>query len=135
MNITMKFPKRKLNLKRVDKTSAELKRLIETHVKDTLKHFKDPEGGWNLDKEFLVSEILYEVFGFHIGEEINQAFMNAGLKIVYTDNKSFVALEEDYKPIYMNKKTGTIHLVENTYDNTYVSKFSEAKGYVQIGRL
>lgn len=135
MRITIKFPKRKLKLNSVNKTDKEIKKIIAKRVKETLKHFKDELDGWKIDKSMFVSDILYDIFQQPIEDEINQALYNVRLKIIYTEGNAYISNVEEYKPIYMNVKSGKLHVVEDTMDNSYVFKYSEANGYYQIGKL
>ncbi len=133
--LSIELPKRKLELKDFSKTHSEIHKIIESNVKETIEHFKDSEGGWNLSRDHIISDILYGILGFHIHDEVNQAFMNEGLRLVYNNNETFVTLDEGYKPIYMNDKTGKIHLVEDSFNKAYIDKFSDKRGFTQIGRL
>jgi hypothetical protein len=130
--------KRDLRIEKVSKTKKQLLKIIRKHVESTNEHFKpDNEslGGWKLDKDFIKSEILYDIFGFHIEDEISQAFMNEGLVIEYVDNRSLIRTKEEYQPIYMNAKTGKLHVVKNSDDKSYLDKFKQSKGYFEIGNL
>lgn len=130
--------KRDLKVDKVSKTKKQLLEIIKKHVKFTNEHFKPDDerfGGWKLDKDCVQSEILRDIFGFHIEDEISQAFMNEGLVIEYVDNRSLIRTKEEYQPIYMNAKTGQLHIVENSDDKSYLNKFKESKGYFEIGTL
>lgn len=136
MKITIPRAKRPLKLKSVKVSSKKIQAIIEQEVKESLVHFKDEEnGGWRLDKSFLTGEIFRKVFGVLIGDEIDQAFINAGLSVSYGSDGSFVELKEGYKPIYFNEKTGKIKLVDDSDDKSYLSKYSSNKGWFCIGRL
>jgi hypothetical protein len=136
MKITIPREKRPLKLKSVKVSAKNLEAIIQQEVKESLVHFKDEEnGGWRLDKSYLTSEIFRKVFGVLIGDEIDQAFINAGLSISYGSDGSFVELKEGYKPIYFNEKTGKIKLVDDSDDKSYLSKYSSNKGWFCIGRL
>ena len=138
LSIRLSLPKRDLNIKAVSKTKEQLLEIIKKHVSEVSEHFKpelDSPGGWKLDKSYVESEILQDMFEFNIQDELNQAFMNEGLVIEYVDNKSFIRTKEEYRPIYMNAKTGRIHVVENSDDKSYLDKFTQSKGYFEIGVL
>jgi len=135
MKICMRGTKLDLNVKDVSKTKKQILSDILSEVKETAEHFKMEDGGWKLSKDFIDSTIINRILGFNIIDEISQAFMNEGLMIEYNDNGAFVRTEEEYMPIYMNERTGEIHLVENSDDKSYLSKFSTRNGYVEIGRL
>jgi hypothetical protein len=139
MRLRLSATKRDLKVDKVSKTKKQLLEIIRKHVESTNEHFKPDDdclGGWKLDKGFAQSEILYDIFGFHIEDEINQAFMNEGLLIEYTnEGAAFVRTEEEYHPIYMNERTGELHVIENSDDKSYFKKFRENNGYVFIGRL
>jgi hypothetical protein len=135
VQITLRMPKRDLQLKGVSKTKKQILKAISKEVKSTVKHFKMEDGGWKLSKDFIQSEILRNILGFSIEDEINQAFFNEGLLIEYTHEGDFVRTEEGYHPIYMNQKTGKLHVIENSDDKSYLEKFRESNGYVEIGRL
>jgi hypothetical protein len=136
MKITIPRSKRPLKLKSVKISAKKIQSIIEQEVNETLKHFKDEEnGGWRLGKSFLTSEIYRDVFGVLIEDEIDQAFINAGLTVSYGSDGSFVELKEGYKPIYFNEKTGKIKVVENSDNKSYLFKYSSEKGWVCIGRL
>jgi hypothetical protein len=138
MRLKLSAAKRDLKVEKVSKTKKQLLEIIRKHVESTNEHFKPDDdclGGWKLDKGFAQSEILYDIFGFHIEDEINQAFMNEGLVIEYVDNRSLIRTEEEYQPIYMNAKTGKLHIVKNSDDKSYLYKFKQSKGYFEIGRL
>jgi hypothetical protein len=137
MSIKLSLPKRDLKVEKVSKTKKQLLEIIEKHVSTVNEHFK-PEynpGGWKLDKDFVQSEILRDIFGFHIEDEISQAFMNEGLVIEYSNNMSLIRTKEEYHPIYMNAKTGKLYVIENSDDKSYLNKFKESKGYFEIGAL
>jgi hypothetical protein len=127
--------KRDLQVESVSKTKKQILEAISRAVENAMEHFNGEVGGWKLDKDFLQSEILRDIFGFCIEDEIIQAFMNQGLSIEYSGNRSLVRTKEEYQPIYMNQRTGKIHLIENSDDKTYLNKFSSRKGYTEIGRL
>ena len=133
--IGMKGTKRDLNVKGVSKTKRKILSDIISEVKETAEHFKMEDGGWKLNKAFIDESIINRVLGFNVIDEINQAFMNEGLTIEYTHNGVFVRTEEEYMPIYMNQRTGKIHLIKNSEDKTHITKFSESNGYVLIGKL
>lgn len=136
MKITILRSKRPLKLKNVKITAKQIEKIIKQEVKESLVHFKDEEnGGWRLDKSFLTSEIFRKIFGVLIGDEIDQAFINAGLSVSYGSDGSFVELKEGYKPIYFNEKTRKIKVVENSDNKDYLFKYSSKKGWVYIGRL
>lgn len=138
MSIKLSLPKRDLKVEKVSKTRKQLLEIIKKHVESRNEHFKPDDerfGGWKLDKDFIKSEILYDIFGFHIDDEIGQAFMNEGLVIEYADNRSFIRTKEEYYPIYMNAKTGKLYVIENSDDKSYLFKFKESKGYFEIGAL
>jgi hypothetical protein len=138
MKLRMSSPKRDLKVEKVSKTKKQLLEIIKKHVKFTNEHFKPDDerfGGWKLDKDFVQSEILRDIFGFHIEDEISQAFMNEGLVIEYVDNRSLIRTKEEYQPIYMNAKTGKLYIVENSDDKSYLHRFKESKGYFEIGAL
>jgi hypothetical protein len=138
MRLKLSATKRDLKVDKVSKTKKQLLEIIRKHVESTNEHFKPDDdclGGWKLDKSFAQSEIFYDIFGFHIEDEINQAFMNEGLVIEYVDNRALIRTKEEYQPIYMNVKTGKLHIVENSDDKSYLDRFKESKGYFQIGRL
>ena len=133
--IKLKGTKRDLNVKEVSKTKKQILSDILTEVRETAKHFKIADGGWKLNKDFIYSNIINRILGFNIIDEISQAFMNEGLLIEYNDDGAFVRTEEEYMPIYMNERTGEIHLIENSNDKTYINRFSMRNGYVEIGKL
>jgi hypothetical protein len=133
--ITMSGTKRDLNVKEVSKTKEQMLSLILSEVKETAEHFKIADGGWKLNKDFIDSAIIRRILGFNLIDEISQAFMNEGLLIEYTDSGAFVRTKEEYMPIYMNKRTGKLYIVENSDDKSYIDKFSEGNGYVEIGKL
>jgi len=130
--------KRDLKVDKVSKTKKQLLEIIKKHVEFTNEHFKPDDerfGGWKLDKDCVQSEILRDIFGFNIEDEISQAFMNEGLVIEYADNRSLIRTKEEYQPIYMNAKTGKLYIVENSDDKSYLYRFKESKGYFEIGCL
>ena len=131
----LKATKRDLNVKEVSKTKKQILSDILSEVKETAKHFKRADGGWKLNKDFIDSTIINKILGFNVIDEISQAFMNKGLLIEYNDDGAFVRTEEEYMPIYMNKRTGKLYIVENSDDKSYIGKFSEGSGYVKIGKL
>lgn len=133
--IQMSGTNRDLNVKAVSKTKKQILSDILREVKETAEHFKIEEGGWKLDKDFVDCDIIQKILGFNIVDEIGQAFINEGLVIEYNDSGAFVRTKEEYVPIYMNERTGKIHLVENSDDKSYLGKFSTRNGYVEIGRL
>jgi hypothetical protein len=133
--ITIPACKRDLQLKDVSKTKKQILNAINREIETTVEHFNLEDGGWKIRKDSIQFEILREIFGFSIEDEINQAFINEGLLIEYTEKGAFVRTEEEYHPIYMNKKTGKLHVIENSDDKSYFKKFRENNGYVFIGRL
>ena len=134
--IKMSGTKRDLNVKEVSKTKKQILSDILREVNSALEHFNLEDGGWKLRKDYIQSEILRNIFGFSIEDEINQAFINEGLVIEYTnEGAAFVRTEEEYHPIYMNERTGELHVIENSDDKSYFKKFRESNGYVFIGRL
>lgn len=138
LSIKLSATKRDLNIEAISKTKGQLLKIIKKHVSEVNEHFK-PEygnpGGWKLDKGFVQSEIFYDIFGFNIEDEINQAFMNEGLVIEFVDNMSLIRTKEEYCPIYMNAKTGKLYVIENSDDKSYLDKFKESNGYFEIGVL
>lgn len=133
--IRMSATKRDLNVKEVSKTKKEILSDILSEVKETAEHFRIADGGWKLNKDFIDSTIIRRILGFNLIDEISQAFINEGLVIEYNDKGAFVRTKEEYQPIYMDQRTGKIHLIENSDDKTYLNKFSERNGYVEIGKL
>lgn len=136
MKIQIPCSKRKLKLKNVNITAKQIEKIIKQEVKEVLVHFNDEEhGGWRLDKSYIKSEIFRKIFGVLIGDEIDQAFINAGLLVSYGSDGSFIELKEGYKPIYFNEKTGKIKVVEDSDNKDYLFKYSSKKGWTCIGRL
>lgn len=135
MKITVPASKRDLQVNSVSKTKKKILDAINREIETTVEHFKMEDGGWKLRKDSIQSEILRDIFGFSIEDEINQAFINEGLVIEYTKEGAFVRTEEEYHPIYMNERTGKLHVIENSDDKSYIEKFRESNGYVEIGRL
>jgi hypothetical protein len=135
MKITIPTCKRDLQLKDVSKTKEQILDAINREIETAVEHFKIEEGGWKLRKDFIQSEILRNILGFSVEDEINQAFINEGLVIEYAKEGVFVRTEEEYHPIYMNERTGKLHVIENSDDKSYTFKFRECDGYVFIGRL
>lgn len=138
LSIKLSMPKRDLKIKGVSKTREQILEIIKKHVSEISEHFRsdrESPGGWKLNKDYIESEILQDVFEFNIQDELNQAFINEGLLIEYVDNKSLIRTSEEYCPIYMNAKTGRIHVVENSDDKSYLDKFKESNGYFEIGVL
>jgi hypothetical protein len=135
MKITIPTSKRDLQVKDVSKTKKKILDAINREIETTVEHFKMEDGGWKLRKDYIQFEILRDIFGFSIEDEINQAFINQGLVIEYTKEGAFVRTEEEYHPIYMNERTGKLHIVENSDDKSYFKKFRESNGYVFIGKL
>jgi hypothetical protein len=135
LQITLPMSKRDLKLKSVSKTKKQIAEAINKEVRSCIEHFNEEVGGWKLNKDFIQSQILGSIFGFSIEDEINQAFINENLIVEYNDRGSFVRTKEEYMPIYMNERTGKIHLVENSDDKTYLKRFTTRNGYVEIGRL
>jgi hypothetical protein len=136
MKITIPREKRPLKLKSVKVSAKNIEAIIQQEVAESLEHFNDEQnGGWKLDKSYLKSNIFCKVFGVLIESEIDQAFINAGLSLSYDSNGSFVELKEGYQPIFFNKKTGKIKLVEDSDNKAYLFKYSENKGWTYIGRL
>jgi hypothetical protein len=135
MKITIPASKRDLQLKDVSKTKKQILNAINREIETTVEHFKMEDGGWKLRKDSIQFEILRDIFGFSIEDEISQAFINEGLVIEYTKEGAFVRTEEGYHPIYMNERTGKLYVVENSDDKSYFKKFRESNGYVFIGRL
>lgn len=133
--IRMTGTKRDLNVKEVSKTKKQILSDILSEVKETAEHFRIEDGGWKLNKDFIDSAIITKILGFNVIDEISQAFMNEGLVVEFCSNGAYVRTEEEYMPIYMNERTGKIHLVENSEDKTYHDKFSLRNGYVEIGKL
>ena len=135
MKITIPASKRDLQLKDVSKTKKQILNAINREIETTVEHFKMEDGGWKLRKDSIQFEILRDIFGFSIEDEISQAFINEGLVIEYTKEGAFVRTEEGYHPIYMNERTGKLYVEENSDDKSYFKKFRESNGYVFIGRL
>jgi hypothetical protein len=127
--------KRDLQVNNVSKTREQILEAISREVESVVEHFNLEDGGWKLNKDYIQSEVIRNILGFNIEDEITQAFMNEGLVIEYAENRSLVRTKEEYHPIYMNEKTGKLHVIENSDDNTYVTRFSMRNGYVFIGRL
>ena len=85
MKITIAREKRPLKLKSVKVSANNLEATIRQEVEESLAHFNNEEnGGWKLDKSYLKSEIFRKVFGVLIEDEIDQAFINAGLSVSYS---------------------------------------------------
>ena len=135
LHITLPMSKRELKIKNVSKTKRQIIEAINKEVRSCIEHFNAEDGGWRLNKDFIQSQILGNIFGFSIEDEINQAFINENLIVEYNDRGSFIRTKEGYMPIYMNERTGKIHLIENSDDKTYLRKFTERNGFVEIGRL
>jgi hypothetical protein len=135
MKLTLPTCKRDLQLKDVSKTKKQILDAINREIETAVEHFKIEDGGWKLSKECIQSEILRNIFGFSIEDEVNQAFINEGLVIEYAKEGAFVRTEEAYHPIYMNERTGKLHVIENSDDKSYIFKFRECDGYVFIGKL
>ena len=138
MSIKLSATKRDLRVEKISKTKKQLLEIIKKHIESTNEHFRPDDerfGGWKLDKDFIQSEILRDIFGFHIEDEISQAFMNEGLVIEYVNNRTLIRTKEEYCPIYMNAKTGKLYVIENSDDKSYLFKFKESKGYFEIGAL
>ena len=135
MVITMSGCKQDLQVGDVSKTKKQILEVIRQEVKGVVEHFNLEEGGWKLSRESIEERILHSILGFPFEREINQAFINEGLAIEYTDSGTFIRTREEYHPIYMNVKTGKLHVIENSDDKSYIFKFRECDGYALIGKL
>jgi hypothetical protein len=135
MRIRLPTLKRSLNISDVVKTKQQISDVIDLMVSDTMEHFSRFEGGWKLDLRHIQNDAINTILGVDIFDEINQAFINAGLIIEYEDGIAFLKTEEPYCPIFMNTRTGKLHVVEDSDDKSYIFKFRESNGYVEIGRL
>jgi hypothetical protein len=135
VHIKWSTPKRDLKVKDISKTKQQILKDINKEIKNAIKHFNAVDGGWKLNKDYIQSQILLNIVDFCIEDEINQAFINAGLVIEYNEGGSFVRTKEEYHPIYMNQRTGKLYIVKNSDDKSYIYKFRECNGYVFIGKL
>ncbi len=137
--IKLRLPQFKRDLKIVDvvKTRQQIIEIIKEEVSDVVDHFErsDGFGGWKLDQSHIRSIIISKILGVNIEDEINQAIINTGLVIDFEDGGLFIKTKEPYHPIFMNIKTGKLHVVENSDDKSYIFKFRESAGYVEIGKL
>lgn len=116
-------------------TRSDIVKLIKKELKSSIDHFNLEDGGWRLDKQFITSQLLYKILGFHISDAVTNHFLNQGLVVSYEDGMSYVETREKYAPIYMNEKTGKLVIVKDSDDKSYIGRYTEAKGYVYIGRL
>ena len=135
LKITWSVPKRDLKVNRVSKTKKQILEIISREVEGVVEHFNIEDGGWKLSNYYLQSEIIRNILGFSIEDEINQALINEGLVIEYNNGMTFIRTKEEYQPIYMNERTGKLHVVKDSDDKSYVFKFRQCDGYVFIGNL
>lgn len=135
MKIVIPITKRALNVSDVSISAEQIKHILEKEVKSHTEHFNSEDGGWGLDKSFIVSDILYKILGSHIEDEINQAFINSGFTVSYNDGKSFIEHKEGYKPIFFNEFTGEIVVIDNSDDKSYLFKYKSKNGWYHIGKL
>lgn len=133
MKLVVKLPKTKLKAKSINLSDKDLIKIIEKRVKEVSSHFKND--GWKLNKTLIESDILFDIFGCEFSNLVDQALCNKGLVVEYNAEGSFIRTKEPYCPIFMNVKTGKIHLVTNSDDKSYIFKFSESNGFVEIGKL
>ena len=111
---------------------TKLEEILDKEATDMIEHFT--KSGWDLSRESIRENIIHQIFGIHLLEVIDQYLAKkANVTINVTDD--VFELNEEYKPIYMNDKTGEIVLVEDTKDKSFVFKYKESNGYTLIGRL
>ena len=111
---------------------TKLEEILDKEATDMIEHFT--KNGWDLNRESIRENIIHQIFGIHLLEVIDQYLAKkANVTINVTDD--VFELNEEYKPIYMNDKTGEIVLIEDIKDKSYVFKYKESNGYTLIGRL
>jgi hypothetical protein len=135
MIITMSGCKQDLQVSGVSKTKKQVLEIIRQEVKEVVEHFNLEDGGWKLSRESIEGRILERILGSNFEREINQAFINEGLVIEYTGSGTLIRTREEYHPIFMNVKTGKLHVIENSDDKSYLFKFRDCDGYAYIGKL
>lgn len=133
--LELSLPKRDLKIQKISKSKKQILQIIKNEINDTVDHFKSEDGGWKIRIDVIRSQILRDILGFCIEAEIEQAFFNEGLVIEFTKDVSFVRTKEEYHPIYMDERTGELHVIENSDDKSYHKKFTESNGYFFIGKL
>lgn len=135
MIIEIKAPKTK-EIKKIDVVfnGDMLLRNMKDRVKDLKYHFK--YDGWGIDTRGVVSDVLYEMLGFHI-DEVIEAYISekVGATIEYKNNKSMLVKRDGYSPVFYDEYTGEIFIVENPKDKSYIFEYAEKNGYINLGVL
>ena len=62
--------KRDLQVNRVSKTRKQILEAIRKEVESAVEHFNLEDGGWKLNKDYIQSEVIRNILGFHIEDEI-----------------------------------------------------------------
>jgi uncharacterized phage-like protein YoqJ len=115
------------------KLRKKLNDMIDKEVRGILDHLETH--GWSLDLLHIKSDIIHEITSIDIIAEFMKRLH--GKAIIGFQNNTFLVHKKDgYYPIYMNRKTGKLVIVENAIkDKSYVMKYREANGWDYIGFL
>lgn len=134
MKLLFHLGKRKIKIQSVSITKKRIKEVFDKELKDILKHF-GKDTNYPLNKSYIVSSIILKLFNYDLLNEFDQLLINNDLSLVLHNNESYITTKKEYKPIYYNNKLNKIKLVEDSFDKSYISKFSERNGWEQIGTL
>ncbi len=106
------------------KQKREIKESIKKAAKDMKNHFKD--GAWDIDSSYLLDEILYKHFGFHISDMISyEVCKSAKVEHKFEGIKNSVYTNRTKKVFYSNVK-----------NNLYVATTArDVNNDVQLGDL
>lgn len=130
MNLKYKHPDMSHKIKGVKVTKKEVTRIIQEEVKNLLEHFK--ENGWQINKQW--DTLHLKILGFDPLEILSGEMSKYGISTVVRSDGSYFELDEGYYPIYYDSEENKIILVEDSYDKSYISKYSSPR-YEQIGWL
>lgn len=124
----------KLKYPKIKCKNKELKKIIDKHVIQAKKHFK--EEGHDLDVSFITEDIIYDFFGEHITEylygqlcKIDNVHIELSIKDRHVRK---LAQKSDYFCVKYDYWENKIVILDRDYD---VFKYREVDGYIHLGSL
>ena len=112
----------------------DILKILKKEKKEMKDHFK--ENGHDLDLGFIVSDISYQLLGFHLSDLVYASLVDKDTEVAYSGKGAMLRKSDGYFPTYYDTYTGEIIIVNNARESKeHIFEYSENNGYEFLGPL
>lgn len=123
----------KPTIKKRNLTKKRIESILNDELLSLVKHFETH--GWQLNKSYIIEDICYNLLGFHVSEAISYLASQNGIDTEISNEGTFLKSQEPYHPVYYDTYKDKFIIVNNPDDKRYCFKYTEANGYLDLGKL